>query len=117
MKIRDKLKLWWNGIREEEFLALDSARVIYSIIGKLPELAQRVFDLLPAILVEMKRLERVMPESGRGKERLGELVRWVETEHGEGLQKVAQLSEIIAVVRAIATLVISFLKASGIMRQ
>jgi hypothetical protein len=117
MSIKQKIKLWWNGIREEEFLALDTARSLYRILSATPALAQRMFDLLPAILTEMKRLERSLPETGRGRERLGELVQWVETEHGEGLQKIAQLGEIIAVTRAIATLIVSFLKASGIMRQ
>lgn len=116
MKIRERVKLWWNGIRDDEFLALDTARSLYKILSTAPELAKRMFDLLPAILVEMKRLERAMPQTGRGRERLGELVTWMETEHGEGLQKIAQLSEIIAVTRAIATLIVSLLKAAGIMR-
>jgi len=117
MKISQRIKVWWGGIREEEFLFIETARSMYSILSATPALAQRMFDLLPAILTEMKRLERALPESGKGKERLGELVQWMETEHGDGLQKIAKLSEIIAITKAIATIVVSFLKASGIMRS
>lgn len=117
MKIKERLKIWWQGIRDEEYVALDMARSLYRLLSATPELAQRIFDLLPAILTEMKRLERALPESGRGKERLGKLTDWLEEEHGDGLKKVAQWGEIISVVRALATLVVSFLKAAGIMRS
>jgi len=117
MQIKKRIKMWWNGIRDEEFLFIETARSMYSLFSKTPALAQRMFDLLPAIITEMKRLERALPQSGKGQERLGELVQWMETEHGDGLQQIAKLSEIIAATRAIATIIISILKASGIMRQ
>lgn len=117
MKIKERLKIWWNGLRDEEWLALDTVRSLYQLLSTAPALAQRLFDLLPAILIEMKRLERAMPESGRGRERLGQLTSWIETEHGEGLQRVAQMGEILAAVRALATLIVSILKAAGVMQK
>ena len=113
----DRIRLWWKGLRAEENTAIEAVRVLYSILNKAPELAQRFFDLLPAILVEMKRLERALPNKGEGPTRLSRLTSWIEEEHGEGLQKIASISEIIAVTRAIATLVIGFLKASGMMQR
>ncbi len=116
MSIKQKIKLWWNGIRNDESRFIETARSLYSIFDATPELARRMFDLLPAIIIEMKRLERALPQSGKGQERLGQLVDWMKEEHASGLENIAKMNEVVMVTRALATIIISFLKATGMMR-
>ena len=117
MGIGERIGKLWRGLRDDEWQALTALRSLAQLLGTAPELAQRLLDLLPAILTEIKRLERALPERGRGRERLTELVAWVEGEHGEGLQRVAQLGEIVTAVRALASLVVAMLNATGMFRK
>jgi hypothetical protein len=117
MGISERISKWWRGLRDEEWQALSALRSLAQLLSTAPELAQRLLDLLPAIVTEIKRLERALPERGRGRERLAELVAWVEVEHGDGLQRVAQLGEIVTAVRALAGLLVAFLNATGMFRK
>lgn len=114
--ILDRIGNWWRGLRSSEAAAVQAARSLYQLLQTAPELARALLDLLPAIITEIKRLERALPESGSGRRKLTEFVGWLEAEHGEALQRYGSVTDIYVAARALASLLVQILNATGLFR-
>lgn len=122
MKLTERLSRLWRGLRDDEWQALSALRSLGQLLSTAPELASRLLDLLPAIIAELKRIERAMPGrrpdgSGRGADRLREFTTWLEQEHQDGLKAVASWAEVLVAGRALASLLVSILNAVGMFRR
>ncbi len=117
MSIIDIIGNWWRGLRNSEAGAVTAARSLYNLLQTAPKLAEALLDLLPAIITEIRRLEQAMPEAGSGRRKLVEFVSWLEHEHGQALQRYASVTDIYVAARALASLVVQVLNATGMFRS
>lgn len=103
MSIKARITAWWRSVTPDEWRLVEHLRALYRLLTTAPALALSLLDLLPPIVAKMRELQLALPQSGRGPERLAQLLGWIEGEHGSALRSVGRWVDVVRAVTALAS--------------